>query len=123
MNRKFEDRFQAWERRQREIDATLRREIRGALWRDTLNGLGAVLTLCLVLACVIALFAGCGDQAPEEPEPGWCCGDTCGLWGDEADTAGVYCTCEGYIHRAEGTRLGECDTEPAYAGQLGGREP
>lgn len=61
----------------------------------------------------ILLLAACGGQGADEPYPypygGWCCGELCGLSGEDAFSFET-CTCDGRVSpRTEDSR-GECLT-------------
>lgn len=67
------DYFDRWEARQRAIDAEISRENRHEIVRATSDGICAALTVCLLVACVVALCAGCGgpEGEPLSFEPGY----------------------------------------------------
>jgi hypothetical protein len=109
MNRRA-DAFDRWESRQREIDSTLRSEIRRNMLRDAMRVFGGLCVLCFVLFCMWAMLLGCGGQAPTEAQPfGWCCGDLCGLTGADADALiETSCGCDGVVRPTDDSKMGDC---------------
>lgn len=57
LNSDTRDYLDRWAERNREIDATLRRQIQADLWRDIVRGVGATLALACVLCIVVALMS------------------------------------------------------------------